>query len=124
MHIDEPEVFTSPRPGPISSASDLLIPARDVLVAWLLSIIWACAVIANSSIAERHTMTMNSLIRLILRSFWGKKLSRVCAKVRKLSLFLVSEKVDKTRQRSCGMRVVHLEGGIWASICRAPRVSG
>jgi hypothetical protein len=33
-----------PRPAPISSVSDLLIPAPALFVAWVLSIICACSV--------------------------------------------------------------------------------
>jgi hypothetical protein len=42
MYTDEPAVITSPRPAPISSDSDLLMPALAVFGACVLSIIWAC----------------------------------------------------------------------------------
>src|SRR5882672_11432188 len=47
--MDEPSVITSPRPAPISSSSDLLMPALAVLGACVLSIICAGAPIPRSS---------------------------------------------------------------------------
>jgi hypothetical protein len=43
MYADEPMTLASPRPAPISSDNDLLIPAFSGFVACVLSIIWARA---------------------------------------------------------------------------------
>ena len=67
-YTDEPAVMTSPRPAPISSSRDLLIPAFAVFGACVLSIIWACAVPKSN-----HTLAANPIILVLsfmTRPFW------------------------------------------------------
>src|SRR5215471_1575320 len=52
--------MTLPRPAPISSVNDLLIPAAAVLVACVLSIIWARAASPSSKV---HPATTKILCR-------------------------------------------------------------
>src|SRR5215472_17793488 len=69
MQTDDPGVFTPPRPGPTSSASDLLIPALAVLVACVLSIIWARATTARNIVLITRTKKMNFPVLVIPDSF-------------------------------------------------------
>src|SRR3981081_3438512 len=69
MYTDDPVVMTSPRPAPISSSSDLLIPAFAVFGACVLSIIWACAVPKSN-----HTPAANPIMLVLsfmTTPFWG-----------------------------------------------------
>src|SRR5262249_56740581 len=43
MYVDDPTMLALPRPAPISSDSDLLMPPNSGFVACVLSIIWARA---------------------------------------------------------------------------------
>ena len=53
---DESGVMTSPRPAPISSRSDLLMPAFAVFGACVLSISWARTVGAKNSSATARLL--------------------------------------------------------------------
>src|ERR1700746_3179528 len=68
-----------PRPAPISSVSDLLIPATAVLVAWVLSIIWAFVATASSKVLPVHTRIFPKIfmfLLLTLYSFFLVEISR------------------------------------------------
>src|SRR5262245_54935961 len=59
MNREELGVLTSPRPAPISSLNDLLMPAFAALGAWVLSIICAIAPDAPTRTpVQRQTMSL------------------------------------------------------------------
>lgn len=62
MKSDELGIRMLPRPAPISSVSDLLIPAPAVFVAWVLSIICAC------SVATDMAQTIVAIGRILIKT--------------------------------------------------------
>ena len=62
---------TFPRPAPISSASDLLMPALAMLVACVLSIICACSDGIDIAIASRVTARVCLCIFTFAPNFYG-----------------------------------------------------
>src|SRR5882762_7687871 len=82
MYTDDPAVITSPRPAPISSSSDLLMPALAVFGACVLSIICACDTAPISSPAaliKLRTLRSNRIAILLgsscccRRACWGRR---------------------------------------------------
>src|SRR4029450_1444348 len=60
LKIDEPAVYESPAPAPISCASDFWIPAPLALGVWVMSVSWALPTLTD-------TMTLPRLINSAVR---------------------------------------------------------
>src|SRR5437016_2925157 len=69
--MEEFGVSTLPRPVPISSVKDLLIPAAAVLLACVLSIIWASAAIDRNRLGIARTVSFFAAADRISASSWN-----------------------------------------------------